>query len=547
MRRSAAAIAFLLAAIAAAGQQPYIETFEVRLHNLDVVVTDKSGQPVPGLTRADFIVLEEGVEQSITNFSAYSSGASTSSATTKADEASSSPPPRHYAFFIDDLSLQPGARKLLLENAMTIVRTMRGNDLATVVHPIGEQRVVIEPTSDRTAVEAALTVAIAGAKSRFDAQHTAEFRFLQTEMRSATSEEHADFIRRQYADMVRRRVEQRLGQIRALVASMAGVEGKKIVVLATMALTATPGAEAFDPMSRAIPGGLDQVEGQPPGIGPGATADFREKIDDLARLAASNGVTIYAIEPDVPLTIAAKADMGPTLSARTSIARTSTLDEMLRGSAITLTALTEKTGGRWFRGLPAIDDTFRQVTTDLSVYYSLAYRATGTDDRPRRVEVKVRNRPELLVRTRADVLEKSTSREMADLVVATLLYPRPVNELGIRTSAGKPIRDRGFFKVPVEVSIPLQKLAFLPAANGNYAASFSFHFAASGEKRDFGSGGSQEQKIEITPEQYRDAGQTVYRYRTNIQIAPGHTRIAVGVLDEVSRLSGFRTIEVDAK
>src|SRR5258708_3216260 len=46
----------------------FSETIEVRVINVDVVVTDKKGQPVSGLTRNDFDLFENGVKQEITNF-----------------------------------------------------------------------------------------------------------------------------------------------------------------------------------------------------------------------------------------------------------------------------------------------------------------------------------------------------------------------------------------------------------------------------------------------------------------------------------------------
>ena len=76
MKRLAGGVAVALAATMALAQQGYFETFEVRLHNLDVVVTDAKGNSVHGLTKDDFIVLENGLEQRITNFSSYDSGTS---------------------------------------------------------------------------------------------------------------------------------------------------------------------------------------------------------------------------------------------------------------------------------------------------------------------------------------------------------------------------------------------------------------------------------------------------------------------------------------
>src|SRR5437660_1113968 len=47
------------------------ETIEVSLVNLDVFVTDKTGQRVRGLGKEDFEILENGVRQPITNFTEY--------------------------------------------------------------------------------------------------------------------------------------------------------------------------------------------------------------------------------------------------------------------------------------------------------------------------------------------------------------------------------------------------------------------------------------------------------------------------------------------
>src|SRR6476620_11665513 len=49
-------------------QMPVIESIEVRVVNVDVVVTDRDGKPVTGLTKEDFEILEDKRPQKITNF-----------------------------------------------------------------------------------------------------------------------------------------------------------------------------------------------------------------------------------------------------------------------------------------------------------------------------------------------------------------------------------------------------------------------------------------------------------------------------------------------
>lgn len=74
---SLAAVAALVLSVACRSQQPAPEeqtphtavlTVNARLVVLDVVVTDKSGKPVEGLTRQDFQVFEDGKQQPIRSF-----------------------------------------------------------------------------------------------------------------------------------------------------------------------------------------------------------------------------------------------------------------------------------------------------------------------------------------------------------------------------------------------------------------------------------------------------------------------------------------------
>jgi len=64
--RSIAAIAFAL--LAGAAQAQMSEVIEVHVANVDVVVLDKAGKPITGLTMDDFQLFENGKPQPLTNF-----------------------------------------------------------------------------------------------------------------------------------------------------------------------------------------------------------------------------------------------------------------------------------------------------------------------------------------------------------------------------------------------------------------------------------------------------------------------------------------------
>lgn len=572
------ALAILLAVISVAQETQFQEAVEVRLHNLDVIVTDREGRPVRNLGRSDFVVTEDGALQEITNFATYDSSRATASKPAptgepEAAELAAPAPPRTFAFFIDEIEIQRSGRNQLVESVTKMLDGMRPGDTAVVVQPTGDKNVIQNFTGDRTAVERALRQAIGESKHSGTRGPAAELRNLQRDMQRKDP-----FARKRYATDALRRVQQRLGQLRALVGTLSAMEGKKLLVIVSAGLTAQPGADAYPVEQRmALPMGIgerdavalamyaaqDQAEredlseeleaGDIEDERVRSPFDMKPAIDDLARTAATNGVTIYAIEPDVPLplfvrgapdaVVIRRADKSFGEDPKSRPANTLFVD-FLANSAVTLTSLTEKTGGRWFRGLKEIDDTFEQVTEDLGFYYSIAYRASGEENLPRRVSVSVRNRPDLVVRTRTEVVDKSIDRAMEDRVVASLLYPRERNDLGIEVKAGTPEKDRGLRIVSLDTVIPLEKLMFLEGGDGRYHASFTLHYAATGEEQDFGAGSQQEQKISLSEEEHAQRANIRYRHQSRLQIASTRTRIAIGVLDTTSRVTGFQTIEV---
>ena len=594
-------LCLLLIAPPAAAQEPqYAETVEVRLHNLDAVVTDRDGKPVTGLTKEDFVVLEDGVPQPITNFSVYESSVSTMSAAESpaaaAPAAAPVPsertaPPRRFVFFIDDMSIQASARATLKKHALSLVRVMRPGDLAAIVRPNGAARMAQEYTSDAAAVEKDLMRAIDDCKIRLTAPAFRELQNLRRALEHADSPSAVHAAKRAYADAARGRVEMRLGQIRALITSMAANEGKKILVLITSGLSAQPGREAYSfdeqvglfeaPKQEGLSDDeqldVDDIASLHPlprlrldvkeakraqagkvwaGMDKAKVTDFRTIIDNIARTAAAEGITIYALEPEVPLMtdVTRGADsktLGSTLPGvdlhvdAQKVVPGEMLSQLLQYGAETLTSMTEKTGGRWFRGISSIDDTFRQVTTDLEIYYSLAYRAKP-GAKPRKIKVEVRNRPELIVRTRTEVIDHSTARDMADRVIAGLLSPGEVNDLTMTVKTERPQKKGRAYIVPVEIVIPVTKIAFRRSTDGKYRARVSVHYATAREEKEFASYGRQEQIIELTERQFAELAKIRYRYTSNITVPRGKIRIALGVLDTSSKLASLQTLHVTA-
>lgn len=590
-------LSLLLTSFALVAQQQYRESVEVLLHNLDTIVTDRAGNPVKGLTREDFVVLEDGVPQEITNFSFFESGTSTVAldGSTPAAVAENAPPSRRFVFFIDEMAIQAGARKQLKEHARALVQSMRPGDVATVVRPTAAARIAQDYTGDAAAVEKALLKAIDDCKIRLTAPAFRELTMFRRALETAHTPNEVAAAKRLYVDAARQRVEQRLGQLRALLTSMAGSDGKKILVIVTSGLSSQPGREAYDfkeqiglfeapppletmddpraapfTVQRRGPGDnknlirKDVQEGlrattNPTWAGMERTPmfDFRPAIDAFARSAAAEGVTIYALEPEVPLMLnnirgADSRTIGSTLLSEhtdgNKIVPAEMLNQLLHYEGQTLTSMTEKTGGKWFRGVGGIDDTFKQVTSDLQAYYSIAYRQKESKtNKPRRVQVSVKDRPELHVRTRTEVIDPAGAGDMSARVLASLLYPREVNDLKMSVSTEKPQRKGRAYLVPVQVVIPVDKITFIRAHDGKYKGRVEVQYATARDEKEFVSYGRQEQIIELSDRQFAELQRIRYRYKSEITVPRGRIRIALGVTDSTSKVSSLQTLSVEAK
>jgi hypothetical protein len=287
--------------------------------------------------------------------------------------------------------------------------------------------------------------------------------------------------------------------------------------------------------------------------------DLSPLVEEISRNAATNGITIYSVQAEYDVaSLAPGGDVG-ALRGRSSAeprrsssagSPTGAVNTRMATDAITnteqsLRLLAEKTGGAWGRGAFSIDDIVDGIARDLSTYYSLGYRAGAEVDRARKVEVRVKGRPELRVRARTEVIRKSPEREMTDRVVAGLLDPPDGNELAIRLESKKVglTADGAYATMYFAARVPLSALTFLPDGN-QYKARFTVHYAAMGEDSDFVSGQAGTQEIAVPAAQFEAAKGSHYTYVVPMNLRRTKHTVVIGVLDSLSHLSGFARTDV---
>jgi VWFA-related protein len=128
---------------AQAPQAPPTFPSGVELVTIDVVVLDRDGRPVPGLTRDDFVVKEEGRRRDIVSFEAFDVGAGLEEPETLAPAVVASNEPRGtgraFAIVLDDLRIAPERVPGARETATRFLeRFVREGDLVTVATTSGD-------------------------------------------------------------------------------------------------------------------------------------------------------------------------------------------------------------------------------------------------------------------------------------------------------------------------------------------------------------------------------------------------------------------------
>lgn len=546
------ATAVLTAAVAipllAQGQQqetaPKLsETIDVRVINVDVVVTDRKGNPITGLTKEDFDIYENGVKKPISNF--YEVQGSPVAEQRPAAPGQPAPPAhepapenqkRRLILYIDNLSLTPFNRNRVFKEMKDFVaEAMRPGDEAMVVTFNRSMKVRVPFTRDPIQVQQTLDV-IAG-ESALGVTSRSERRQAEEQIREARTYEEGLATARTYASSVEHDLRQSASSLSALMSTLAGVEGKKVLVLTSEGFPMQPGREMFvflDEISR-------EKQWQGSSLLEGLGYDSHRLIEDIARAANANGITMYTVHAGG---LAAANEntaeyQRPISTSVSSAAVANTTDSMQ--------TMAELTGGLASVNTNNFGLAFDRIKRDLESYYSLGYRA-GTErvDRQRRLEVRTKNRA-YVVRSRKTFVEKSIHAEMNDRVIANLLYRTKSNDLkiAVRTDTPRPAGD-DLFRVPVEIQIPMDSLTLLPQGE-SYAGGFEVFVVVADERGDMSDVARRQHQLRVSADDFEKTKGKYYTYSLELLMEKGLNRISIGVIDTVTNEVGFAKEQIIAR
>jgi VWFA-related protein len=419
---------------------PQAPTFRtgVNFVRVDVIVTDRAGQPIFDLEQGDFEVTESGRPQAIETFKLVRlDGGATAAAParpvrTDADvelEASRDDV-RLFGVFLDDYHVRRlNARPAGEAVARFIEAELGPSDIVGVMAPL-QLASSVRWTRDRAAV--------AEAVRRFEGR-----KYEYTQARNDMERQYAN----QCAAVAQRiRSQISLSAIRGLVTQLGSLkEGRKSVLVVSEGFAYTL---PFEILARDV--NCLSVTSQGAATMPFANAEMQKDLREVYDAANRNNVAIYTVDPR--RLAASEFDIEQSVP-------TGTDRDFLRGTLDTLQVLAEQTDGRALVSRNNLDQGLREVVRDASGYYLLGYSSTqsGSDGRFHEIKVAVK-RAGLQVRARKgywaltveDVARASAPPAAAPskaVETALAAIGRPAGSRVIRTWLGMSRGENGKTKV----------------------------------------------------------------------------------------------------
>ena len=379
---------------------------DVRQVLVPVVVTDKEGRHVTGLTVADFKIFEDGVEQKIIAFSSersdLTSPASGAPSPNSVAAANSATPPaarRTYIICLDMLHTSFSNFVRVREALRKLFRDEQAGDSEYLVIALGRTiQVVQNTTSDPAKVLETLNGAEFKKISERSLQGASQSEISQYEVKLQDVRSACDAgdiecgiqkpmlprAAQMLADHERYRTMQFAGEFRAVVEQVVRGNGRRTVILVSDGFPLAPGAVPYNLLQAYFPEFRSTKAIEPD--------QMQDVMEPIFKLAVKANVPIYTIDSRGLYTESAfDASRGVNNSVATQV--TAALNSIAVDQGQTLSGIAASTGGKFFQNSNDLAAGMKKAFADGREYYMLAYvPANETQDgKFRKVEVRVRD------------------------------------------------------------------------------------------------------------------------------------------------------------
>ena len=530
----------------------FVDTIEVRIQNVPVYVRDKkTGLPVTGLSKDDFVLLEDGKPVTITNFYEINGGER------YGDPGEAEPPPvsshpelrrvsrrtvpqdqqLHVIVYIDHFNIRPFNRNRVFRYVRQFLReSTTRQDRIMLVSYNRSLKVERAFTSDSQVISNALfeLEKHTGGRTQWDSER----RDLLRDIVDSRDPMSVYGRIRLFAESLHNDMQFTLDAMDELVTSLGGLPGRKALIYVSDGLPMRAGEEMFEAAATRWRESFTNTRLD------SLNYDSSRRFRIIADAASANGVSFYTID--------ASGLLGRSLSGadmNLSEMPTTNLESMLNSNEQSpLMFLADETGGQAVVNTNNYRGGFEKIGQDFDHYYSLGFSPSGAG-RGRRHKLKVEvNGKRVDVRFPRTYRDKSIETAMADTTSAALLYGYQSNPLDVELVQADVIpRSDGNYIVHLDVRIPIGKVVLLPRPSGHEGLVRVWVQAAD---RDGGLSDVQSQPVPIRVKEgeLEQAQASYYTYTMPLMMRQGEQRISIGVRDDVGAKTSFvsRTLRVGA-
>ncbi|HEX7180789.1 MAG TPA: VWA domain-containing protein [Thermoanaerobaculia bacterium] len=446
------------------------EQIEVRVVNVEVVITDKQGNRVAGLAPGDLRLRVDGKEVPIEYFTEVRGGQAIAPEAAAAEGpvrglpslAPGSPVGTSYLVFIDDYFAIPTRRNEVLRSLKAEVARLGPEDRMAIVAFDGRKPEMLSTWSNS---ERTLTRALDEAMLRqaHGFQRLTELRSFETTRRLGgpmTSQrsrfaQQLDLEEISYAERIASQVSRVVSAAVGTLRGFASPPGRKVMLLLSGGWPYSPTEFVINDPARAV------VSRDVP--------DGEELLKPLTDTANRLGYTVYPV--DVPGVETA----GPDASLAAPSGGGLNLREQEMHAS--LQAIAEETGGRALLNAGR-EKALLTAESDTRSYYWLGFTPTWQkNDQRHDVKVEVK-RPGLEVRSRDSFLDLSRKTEVSMMVESAMLFGAGPDATPMPMQLGKPVKaGRREIEVPVTLAIPADAVTMVQL-EGKHVARLELRIAA---------------------------------------------------------------------
>ena len=260
-------------------------------------------------------------------------------------------------------------------------------------------------------------------------------------------------------------------------------------------------------------------------------------LDEIAAAANANSVTIYTIDPTETM----KGYIRSTESVDDMVSTTEFFDTT--GTANSLGALAQATGGVGITRNITFDRALDVVARDLDGYYSLGYHpAEQTKSGARSIAVRSL-KSGLHVRARHSFVAKTPEDNMKDRVIANIFHGAVQSEWPVTLELADPVPNaRDTWRVPITVSMP-STLTMLPQGE-EVIGGFTIYFAVGDDNGAMSAVAHRAQQVRIPAAAERSLRAKPLTVKAEIVVQSGQHILSVGVVDDIGNVSGFARSKV---